>query len=114
VTSLSDTQVRGVPSRAEHLWLSRLGDRPARGRVVGHGSLSSRDSASWAAAGGPGGTLDKTQIQDYSPENLERIQRGKEMRDREVQRLRNPEEAEQGHIPLAPLNFADIAAIQAR
>jgi hypothetical protein len=81
---------------------------------VGHGSLSSRDSASWAAAGGPGGTLDKTQIQDYSPENLERIQRGKETRDGEVQRLRNPEEAEQGHIPLAPLNFADIAAIQAR
>jgi hypothetical protein len=31
-----------------------------------------------------------------------------------VQRLRNPEETEQGHIPLAPLNFADIAAIQAR
>jgi hypothetical protein len=36
------------------------------------------------------------------------------MRDREVQRFRNPEEAEQGHIPLAPLNFADIAAIEAR
>jgi hypothetical protein len=31
-----------------------------------------------------------------------------------VQRFRNPEEAEQGHIPLAPLNFADIAAIQTR
>jgi hypothetical protein len=31
-----------------------------------------------------------------------------------VQRFRNPEEAEQGHIPLAPFNFADIAAIQAR
>ena len=36
------------------------------------------------------------------------------MRDREVQRLCDPEEAEQGHIALAPLNFADIAAIQAR
>jgi hypothetical protein len=31
-----------------------------------------------------------------------------------VQRLGKPEETEQGHIPLAPLNFADIAAIQAR
>jgi hypothetical protein len=31
-----------------------------------------------------------------------------------VQRFRNPEEAEQGHIALAPLNFADIAAIQTR
>ena len=31
-----------------------------------------------------------------------------------MQRLRNPEETEQGYIPLAPLNFADIAAIQAR
>jgi hypothetical protein len=31
-----------------------------------------------------------------------------------VQRFRNPEETEQRHIPLAPLNFADIAAIQAR
>ena len=57
--------------------------------------------------------LDKTQIRDYSP-NSECIQRGQEMRDREVQRFRNPEEAEQGHIPLAPLNFADIAAIEAR
>ena len=59
------------------------------------------------------GALDKTKIWDYSP-NLERIQRGQETRDREVQRFRNPEEAEQRHIPLAPLNFADIAAIQAR
>ena len=31
-----------------------------------------------------------------------------------MQRLRNPEETEQGHIPLAPLNFADIATIQTR
>jgi len=31
-----------------------------------------------------------------------------------VQRLRNPEKTEQGYIALAPLNFADIAAIQAR
>ena len=60
------------------------------------------------------GVLDKKRIWDYSPENLGCIQWAKETRDREVQRLRDPEEAEQGHIALAPLNFADIAAIQTR
>ena len=60
------------------------------------------------------GVLDKRRIWDYSPENLGCIQWGKEKRDREVQRLRDPEEAEQGDIPLAPLNFADITAIEAR
>ena len=33
----------------------------------------------------PGGALDKTKLWDYSP-NLERIQRGEETRDQEVQR----------------------------
>ena len=60
------------------------------------------------------GVLDKRRIWDYSPENLGRIQRGKEARDRKMERLRNPEEAEQADIPLAPLNFTDITAIEAR
>ena len=133
MTLLSDTQTGEAPCRACFSWTPGTAGRAARGHDDGgqclravpsrrparrrgedHGSLAPRASASWAGADGPGGALDKTKIWDYSPENLERIQRGKEMRDREVQRLRNPEEAEQGHIPLAPLNFADIAAIQAR